>query len=194
MDVERAKQRRARSAWRAMVRRCTEPRQKNWKQYGGAGIVVHQLWQMSFQQFLGDLGLPPTPQHWLGRINTAESYLPGNVEWVLLPTQNRRRQCCRKIPLHGEAMTATEAARRVGVNTCTTVTRRLAAGLPLASPAKRLYRASVWIEFKGETLRLPEWARRQGLTASLVWVRIRRGWAVGRALTLQPRPRVRAMP
>ena len=105
---------RERNAWRAMIRRCTEPNQKNWRRYGGAGITVHPAWMASFETFLADLGPAPTQRHWLGRLNTAGNYEPGNCLWTTQPLQERRRQFCRKVEIYGQVMTAAEAGRLPG--------------------------------------------------------------------------------
>ena len=174
---------RERNAWRVMIRRCTEPGQKDWPRYGGAGITVCPEWMESFDQFLRDMGPAPTQTHWLGRLRVLENYAPGNCLWTTQPPQERRRTYCRRVSINGQVVTAAEAARSIGVRHAT-VLRRVASGFQLENPpAAKLYRASKWLTHNGETLPLPQWAKRIGLPSQVLWQRINRGIPVEKALT-----------
>ncbi|MDP1906923.1 MAG: hypothetical protein Q8K85_01385 [Hyphomicrobium sp.] len=173
---------RERSAWYVMRRRCLEPTFKDFNRYGGAGITVCPAWMESFAQFLEDMGPAPTQTHWLGRLRVLENYEPGNCVWTTQPPQERRRTFCRRVSIGGEMVTAAEAARSIEVSHAT-VLRRVASGFPLENPpAAKLYRASKWLMHNGETLPLPQWAKRIGLPSQVLWHRIKRGWPVERAL------------
>lgn len=75
-------------AYHSMRSRCTNPKQRGWKDYGGRGITVCRRWLDSFEAFLTDMGEKPTPSHSLGRIDNEGNYEPGNVEWQT-PTKQR---------------------------------------------------------------------------------------------------------
>ena len=173
---------RERSAWRAMIRRCTEPNHKDFPRYGQAGIRICPQWA-TFERFLADLGPAPTQRHWLGRLDVKGNYEPGNCEWTTQPPQERRRTFCRRVEIAGQLVTAAEAGRLPGQPTRNAVLRRMASGLPLDLPMAKLYRRSMWLTHGGETLPLPEWARRAGLPRAALWHRIKHGWPVERALT-----------
>lgn len=167
---------RARNAWRVMRRRCLEPAFRDFPRYGGAGIRICPQWLASFEQFLADVGLPPSPKHWLGRKDTSKHYTPENCLWTEPTQQKQRRQFCRKVMAQGKTLTAAEVARLPGQPTRNTVVRRWEAGFSLEHPKRaKLYKRSMWLTYQGETLPLPEWARRHGLPNSLVWNRIKRG-------------------
>lgn len=172
------------SAWRVMKRRCLDPRHKYWPRYGGVGIRVCPEWTQSFARFLEDMGPAPTQRHWLGRLDVRGNYEPANCVWTTRDEQMRRRAYCRRLTLHGQTMTAAEAARLPGQPSRNSVLRRLEHGLPLDNPpAPRLLKASMWLTFNGETLPLPVWAQRIGLPASLLWLRVHRGMPLDKALT-----------
>lgn len=169
-----------------MKRRCLEPGFKDWPRYGGAGILIAPQWLASFAQFLADVGLPPTPEHWLGRLDTAAHYVPGNVVWTQRMPQMNRRQFCRSVILQGQALTPAQAARQPGQPSRNTVLRRWEAGFSLEHPKlAKLYRRSLWITHQGQTLPLPEWARRIGLPHRTLYQRIKRGMPLERAMTQQ---------
>jgi hypothetical protein len=174
---------RALAAWRLMRRRCLEPTFRDFPRYGGAGIQICPQWA-TFDQFLRDVGLPPTATSWLGRIDTASHYQAGNVRWTTREPQQNRRQFVRKVLLNGQAMSAAQAARVTGQPTRNTVLRRWNAGFALESTnkLKRLYRSSTWLTLGNETLPLPEWARRYGMPRVTLWRRIRAGMTLERAL------------
>lgn len=124
------------SAWTVMKRRCSEPGFKDWKYYGAKGITVCSEWAESFQSFLADVGRAPTPTSWLGRLNTAGNYEPGNVAWTSHDPQVRRRQWCRKVNIAGQQLTIAEAERAVGLEDGT-LRHRLNVGIPLAEALTR---------------------------------------------------------
>jgi hypothetical protein len=138
----------------------------------------------SFDSFLSSMGPAPTQRHWLGRLDVRQGYFPGNCLWTEQTPQEQRRAFCRKVTIHGQTVTAAEAARFPGQPKRDTVLHRLANGLPLENPpAAKLYRASMWLTFNGKALPLPEWARRIGLPSQVLWQRIKSGMPLERALT-----------
>jgi hypothetical protein len=79
-------------------------------------------------------------------------------------------------------MTAAEAGRLPGQPTRNSVLRRAARGYPLNVEASRIDKRSTWLTFNGETLPLPELAKRFGVPRVLLWERLKAGWSLDRAL------------
>ncbi len=77
-------------SWKAMISRCTNPRNVGYYNYGGRGIKVCERWQ-SFPNFLADMGERPNDRT-LDRFDNNKDYAPGNCRWAtrLQQTQNRR--------------------------------------------------------------------------------------------------------
>jgi hypothetical protein len=69
-----------------MIQRCTNPRQKCYYLYGDRGIKVCEQWR-KFENFLQDMGEPPTDKHQIDRIDNDGDYCPQNCRWVT-PKQN----------------------------------------------------------------------------------------------------------
>lgn len=78
--------------WRSMKYRCSNPRAKDYPDYGGRGIKVCERWLNSFENFLADLGPRPTPQHSIERLDNDGNYEPGNCVWATKQEQNRNRR------------------------------------------------------------------------------------------------------
>lgn len=77
-----------------MIDRCTNPKAKNYKDYGGRGIKVCKRWQgkNGFINFLEDMGKKPSKELQLDREKNNKGYSPSNCRWILpvINTNNRR--------------------------------------------------------------------------------------------------------
>lgn len=75
------------NTWRAMMRRCYNPKDKDFYKYGGAGVSVFAPWH-EYAQFASDMG-EPSGDETLDRVNTYGNYEPDNCRWAGAKTQNR---------------------------------------------------------------------------------------------------------
>lgn len=85
------------SRYLQMIRRCYNPNYHSYHRYGGRGIKVCDRWLNSFEDYVKDLGMPPTPQHTVDRYpNPDGNYEPGNVRWATRKEQasNKGRNRC----------------------------------------------------------------------------------------------------
>jgi hypothetical protein len=79
--------------WQAMLRRCDNPRNPDFKYYGARGVEVCASWRHDVEAFIRDMGPRPTARHSLDRIDTDGDYSPQNCRWATWHQQrmNQRR-------------------------------------------------------------------------------------------------------
>jgi hypothetical protein len=87
--------------WIGMRQRCRNPRNKNFRNYGGHGIKVCFK---SFEEFYTEVGPKPSPDHSIDRFpDNNGHYEKGNIRWATWSQQNankrRRTHCPRGHPL-----------------------------------------------------------------------------------------------
>jgi hypothetical protein len=75
------------NTWRAMIRRCAVPTDKDYPRYGGKGVSVCARW-LEYTNFVADMG-EPVGDETLDRVDTYGNYSPENCRWAGVQTQNR---------------------------------------------------------------------------------------------------------
>jgi hypothetical protein len=101
-------------SWKAAKYRCTNPKSKDWDNYGKAGITFCKQWD-NFENFYADMGDRP-PNTTLDRIDNTKGYEPGNCRWATSHQQQRNRRTSYVWNIKGKTFqTAEEAAVHFGV-------------------------------------------------------------------------------
>lgn len=98
--------------WGQMLQRCTNPRVKSFKDYGGRGITVCDRWR-SFDLFVADMGSRPAG-HQIDRKDNNGPYSPDNCRWVPQAVNASNKRNAHQITAGGETLHLAEWARRLG--------------------------------------------------------------------------------
>lgn len=77
--------------WAGMIKRCTNPNDSHYIDYGGRGIKVCDRWLDSFENFYEDMGERPEG-FTLDRVNNDKNYSPENCRWVTKEEQVRNQR------------------------------------------------------------------------------------------------------
>ena len=97
-------------SWSGMKDRCTNPKHKHFKHYGGKGITYDARWK-SFDEFLGDMGEAPENRS-IDRIDNSVGYNKENCRWATASMQSRNRGGV-KLDSHDASLILTLRAKRV---------------------------------------------------------------------------------
>ena len=117
----------AHNTWCAMRHRCLYPTNPHYTDYGGRGIGICAHWLSIFENFLADMGEPPT-KYTIERIDNNKGYWCGhcdecvrlnraaNCKWATRAEQQRNRRANRLLTFNGETRCVTDWAITLGVN------------------------------------------------------------------------------
>lgn len=120
-------------AWENMRSRCNNPNMTDYHNYGGRGIKVCARWD-SFENFLSDLGLKPSNDHSLDRIDVNKNYTPNNCRWATRKQQMRNTRLNKKVG----GISLRDKAEELGMNP-KTLDYRLKTGKPVNQPVIQRY-------------------------------------------------------
>lgn len=102
------------NAWYCMMKRCYDPKYKQYKDYGGRGIKVCDRWH-KIENFAADMEKPPKGL-WLDRIDNDGNYEPGNCRWATPTEQLRNTRRSRFVQCGDFRATVGEWAEVLGMN------------------------------------------------------------------------------
>ena len=100
--------------WRSIKERCCNPSSKDWANYGGRGISICDQWNLSFTNFLADMGERPEGMS-IDRIDNNAGYTKENCRWASQITQGNNRRTCVYIDFNGKSQSIADWSREVGI-------------------------------------------------------------------------------
>lgn len=101
--------------WRDIRKRCLNPNDRNYKNYGARGITIEPAW-LDLASFIKDVGLRPGPGYTLDRKDNSLGYQPGNVHWVTMKEQQRNKRSNRHVTINGVTKVAVDWADQYGID------------------------------------------------------------------------------
>lgn len=101
-----------------MRERCYQKSHKSYHLYGARGIKVCDRWLKSYDDFIADMGIRPSPHHTIDRIDNNGDYEPSNCRWATRKEQyaNKRKSYWVFYELNGERLSLTQWARRLEID------------------------------------------------------------------------------
>lgn len=102
--------------WLDILRRCKNPKRRNYKDYGGRGIKVCEEWEnsyLSFRTWALNNGYNDTLT--IDRIDNNGNYCPENCRWVTMKEQNNNKRNNHYITYNGETHTVSEWLEITGI-------------------------------------------------------------------------------
>lgn len=166
--------------WTDMKTRCLNPKSTGYERYGGRGVKICPRWILSFESFLEDMGIKPSPHHSIDRIDNDKGYEPSNCRWATNEEQIRNRGNTVFVTINGEQKTLVEWCEVYDCKPSAAYQRR-AQGLDGESIFK--VKAMV-LSFNGITDTIRGWSIRTGIRPNTLSMRVNKyGWSVDRALT-----------
>jgi hypothetical protein len=107
-----------------MNQRCTNPKTKRFKSYGGRGITVCDEWRNSFKTFYEwAMANGYSDNLTIDRIDVNGNYCPGNCRWITCAEQNSNKSDNVILEAHGQKHTVSEWAKITGINMDTIYSR-----------------------------------------------------------------------
>lgn len=119
------------SIWAGIVKRCTNPKCRSFKNYGGRGITIQPEWRISFQTFYDYIGPRPSAEHSIERIDNNFGYVLGNIKWATKTEQNNNRRSNHDITFNGRTMNLKQWAKELGIKRSTLNSRIVLMGWPI---------------------------------------------------------------
>ncbi len=160
-----------------MIDRCTNEKSPHYRNYGGRGITVCDRWRDDFWAFVADIGVRPSRQHSVERIENNGPYSKENCRWATDAEQRLNTRRNKTITFKGVTLPVTEWARRAGIHPAT-LFWRLRQGVPVdkALTATPIHGHPIGEASLGERLEAV------GIERSAYHARIAAGWTPEQAL------------
>lgn len=102
------------SCWGKMKTRCSNPKNKEYPNYGGRGIKVCDRWK-KFSNFWEDMGATWKSGLSIDRIDNDGNYEPGNCRWATAKIQSRNKRWNVKLTHNGKTMILMDWSKETGI-------------------------------------------------------------------------------
>lgn len=161
------------TAWNNMWTRCTNIKSDRYKNYGGRGITVCKEWEI-FTNFINDIGMKPSINHSIGRIDNNGNYCKNNCRWETPLQQKTNTTTTVLIEFNGVKKIASEWAKEFNISEFK-IRQRFARGIMPPELFNRENFNEKSIEFNGQIKLTTEWLKFANIPISSFYLLRRRG-------------------
>lgn len=173
--------------WYGILRRCEDPEDPSYPDYGARGISVCDRWH-SVTNFVADNEALAIPGLTIDRIDNNGNYEPGNCRWATGFVQHNNTRANRFLEFDGKRLTITQWSRELGIP-LTALRSRIKKGWgaekALTEPVEtRVPVHEGPLTHHGRTLTMTEWAKEIGVSHNCLSQRLRSGTPLSEALTM----------
>lgn len=104
------------TSWAGAKKRCTNPKDRNYRHYGGRGIRMCDRWSKDFAAFFADMGPCPEGME-IDRVDVNGDYKPCNCRWATLSQQALNKRNTKYVEMFdGAKRPLMEVCREMGVD------------------------------------------------------------------------------
>lgn len=116
--------------WASIKDRCTNPKNPQYKDYGGRGITMCPGWLEDFGKFSSYMGPRPDGMT-VDRIDNNGPYAPENCRWATRLEQQQNMRTNHNLTFNGKTLSIAGWAREIGMSPNTLYARILTKGWPI---------------------------------------------------------------
>lgn len=110
-------------SWAHLKARCLNKNSKDYYLYGERGITICKEWENSFECFIKDMGVKPSKNMSIDRIDVNKGYEPSNCRWADNKTQSRNKRNNKFYEFNGMKMCQSDWAEFLGISVATLIKR-----------------------------------------------------------------------
>jgi len=175
------------SIWCGIIQRCNNQNHKKYKDYGGRGIKICKNW-LKFENFLRDMGNPPTNKHQIDRIDNNKGYSKNNCRWATTKEQMRNTRWNHLITFRGKTQPLSAWSEELNINYDCLERRINLLQWPIEksftlSPSIENHPNNRYITFNNKTQCIKRWAEELGINYSALLKRLKLNWPIEKAFT-----------
>lgn len=109
--------------WYGMIRRCENPKDKSFKDYGGRGITTCKEWHSKEAFICWALNNGYSNSLSIDRKDNNKGYHPDNCRWATNAEQANNKRTCHYVKAFGKVLTTTQWSELVGMDRKTLILR-----------------------------------------------------------------------
>ena len=172
------------TVWLNIKKRCMNPHDKSFADYGGRGIILCNAWH-DFDIFLKDMGTSYKKGLQIDRINNNLGYFKSNCQWVTPTEQANNKRNNHLITFRGKTLTLAQWSRKLKIPYSTLICRinkrKWSINKSFTTPPMPAIKERI-INHNGESHNITKWSKITGIPTSTILYRFKKGLSTEKIL------------